>query len=417
MQVSAHSIESKQHTNYFKIGLAVIVILSAVSFYRIVLLSKDMIYLIQAGVFGLMFIMLVFQLIYWKVPLIQHHFTAPILLIFTGVLLSMIGAYAFHNQGFEVSLWAQRFMYFYLFYFFLHLLKLPINQIEKIIFIFGLAYAFGFLLQYVIYPTTLFDVRIDPSRGTVRIFIPGFSFMLLAFFFSLQNIFYKNSVRHGIYLLLFFSILVLSGTRQVIANISLISFLALIFSKRVKSKLLLYFLAFMAAVAVYFLFQDIINNLLAISQEQTQDAENEITRLKTTKFFLTEFYHNPLAYITGNGDSHQWSSYGMEIQSYKSRYGFYLSDIGFIGEYVKYGAVFALGVIVLIIKALNQKLPENMLYIKLFLFSSLISLPVGGIFSQPYSIVAVCLLLYMIDKYKAKTESKKQRHQIGRAHV
>ncbi len=398
-----NEVTRRHEPNFFTTALLVLILLCAVSFYKIIWISEDIIYLIQAIVLGFMFVTLVFQIIYWKIPVIKHHFSVPVLLIFSGVFISMLMAYYAHKQGFEVSLWAQRFMYFYIFYFFLHIFKIPIYQIEKIIFIFGLAYAFAYLLQYFAFPTAIFDVRIDPSRSTIRIFIPGFSFMLLAFFFSLQELFYKNSLKHIIYLLLFFSILVLSGTRQVIANIALISFLALIFSKRIKSKLLIYFLAFLAAVAVYFLFHDIINSLLTISQEQTNDAQNEITRLKTTEFFLTDFFPNQLAYITGNGESHQWSAYGREVQSYKMQYGYYLSDIGFIGEYTKYGLFFAIGALMLLIRALKQKLPQNMLYIKLFFFSNIIALPVGAMFSQPYSIVAVCLLLYMIDRHIANT--------------
>ena len=400
-----NTVESARKANYFKLGLVILVIGCAVSFYRIVFLSEDMIYMIQALILAFMVLTILFQIIYWKIDVDKHHFTTPVLLVFLGVLFSMIMAYSSHNQGFGVSLWAQRFMYFYFFYFFLHILKVPHRQLEKIIFAFGVAYAAAFLIQYIIYPTVLFDVRLDPSRGTVRIFLPGYSFMLLAIFMSLEKIFYTNSLKSGAFMLLFLTVIFLSGTRQSIANIAFISLMALLFSKKIKSKYLIYFIAFMAAIAVYFLFKDIIMNLITLSQEQTQNTGG-IKRLQTIRFFMTEFFPNDLAYVTGNGEAHQWSPFGVRVQNYKIRYGFYQSDIGFIGEYTKYGAFFALGVILLLIKALRQRLPQHMLYIKLFLFSSLITMPFGGIFSQPYSIVTFCLLLYLIDKHKAKTESK-----------
>lgn len=399
--------EHKDYNEVFHLLLLALVMLSSVFYYKIILLSNNMIYALQLAVVGLMFVSLLFQQIFWKFRLTTHHFTTPILLIMLGVFTGMISAYAFHGQDIQISLWAQRFMYFYLFYFFLHILKIPVEQIEKLVFVFALVYVGAYLLQYAVYPRELFEVRLDPSRGTLRIFLPGLSFLFLSYFISLQKVLYKNSLKHALLMLLFLSVIVMSGGRQLLANISLVSLLALLFSRKVKSRYLLYLVALLAAFAIFVLFQEIIRNLVEISREQTINSAR-ITRLRTTEFFLTDFFPNDLSYITGNGEAHQWSSYGMEIHSYKVYRGYYLSDIGFIGEYTKYGIFFVIGGLMLMVKALRHRHPRNFMYVKLYLFSSLISLPLGNIFSQPYSIAALCLLLYIIDLQKTKEAGAKK---------
>ena len=409
---------SQSLIHYLKIGLLLLVLIGSIHFFRIAVLNDDSIYLFQMIILGLIILILLFQVIYWKIPLYKQRFVVPLVLIFVGVALSMFTAYAEHGQSFGVSLWAQRFMYFYLFYFFLHVLQLDVRQIEKIIVFFGLLYVAAYLLQYFAYPRILFDVRIDPSRGTIRIFLPGLSFLILAFFLSMQEVFQRNSVRHMIYMLLFISIIVLSGTRQVVANLGFIGLMALIFSKRVQSRLLLYFLAALAVVAAYFIFQDIIYNLLSLSREQTANAEAEMARIRAAEFFLTDFFPDNLAYITGNGESHAWSAFGQQVDAYKVNYGFYQSDIGLIGEYTKYGAFFVVGALFLLIKMLSQKLPQKQQYIRYFLFSTLISLPFAMTFTRQYYIVILCILMYIIDvkvleKEKDQTGKKPEVYFSG----
>jgi hypothetical protein len=398
---------NREYAGVFPILLLALAMLSSVFYYKIILLNNNMIYALQMAVVALMLVSLLFQQVFWKFRLTRHHFTIPILLIMLGVFTGMLSAYAFHDQDLQISLWSQRFMYFYVFYFFLHILKIPVEQIEKLVFVFAFIYVGGYLLQYAVYPTELFDVRIDPSRGTLRIFLPGLSFLFLAYFISLQKVFYQNSLTYALLMLLFLSIIILGGGRQLLAKISLVSLLALLFSKKVKSRYLLFLVAALAALSLFILFQEIFRNLLDISKEQ-MISSNKITRLKTTEFFLTDFFPNGISYAMGNGEAHQWSSYGMEIYSYKVYHGYYLSDIGFIGEYTKYGIFLVIGGLMMMIKALRHRHPKHHLYIRLYLISTLISLPMGNVFSQPYSISVICLLLYIIDLQKAKeSETRK----------
>ena len=406
---TAEQTTSKRQTDILKTGILILVIASSVFFFRIIFLSKNLIYIIQFSTILLLFLVILMQAIYWKIPLYKQYFTTPVFLIFTGVFLSMLAANLFHNQNFAISLWAQRSMYFYAFYFVLHILKIPIKTLEKIIIISGVIYAFAFLIQYFAFPQVIFDVRLGVERGTIRIFLPGLAIMNLAYFIALTRIIFKNALNYIPYILLFFSIYILTGTRSMIAGPTIVTVLVLILSNKIKSKALIIFLVIAVAGTTYYMFQDIITNLVSISQEQTAHSEEDI-RVRAAKFFLTDFFPNKIAYITGNGEGHQASPFGLAINAFKINYGYYQSDIGIIGEYTKYGAFFVLGVIILLYKGIIFRTDPRYQYIRYFFILALISLPLAQGFTSPDYIITICILMYIIDMRK---ESKpKNRHPI-----
>jgi hypothetical protein len=184
----------------------------------------------------------------------------------------------------------------------------------------------------------------------------------------------------------------------------------LIFSKKIKSRALILILVLATLGMAYYMFQDIIENLLAISQTQS-GSYNENIRIRAAKFYLSDFYPNDLAYITGNGQGHQASPYGREIQSYKTNLGYYQSDIGIIGEYTKYGAFFIFGVFAILLKGIGQKLNINVKYVHYTLILILISIPLGMFFTTPDGIVIVCIMMYILDskRNRRKQTDKKAR--------
>lgn len=396
---TAERTVSKRQTDLLKTGILILVIASSVFFFRIVFLSKNQIYIIQFATILFLFLIILMQTIYWKIPLYKQSFTTPVFLIFAGVFLSMLTAKVSHNQGFGISLWAQRSMYFYVFYFVLHILKVPIKTLEKIIIISGVIYAFAFLIQYFAFPKVIFDVRQGVERGTIRIFLPGLAIMNLAYFIALTRIIFKNALNYIPYILLFFCIYILTGTRSMIAGPTIVTILVLILSNKIKSKALIIFLVISIVGTTYYMFQDIITNLVSISQEQTAHSEEDI-RVRAAKFFLTDFFPNKIAYITGNGEGHQASPFGLAINAFKINYGYYQSDIGIIGEYTKYGAFFVLGVVILLYKGIFFSAEPRYQYIRYFFILTLISLPLAQGFTTPGYIITICILMYIIDRRK-----------------
>ncbi len=379
-----------------KVLIIFFILLSSASFFRIIFLPDNLIYLIQFGVAAMMFAVIVVDQIYGKEKKMELNFKHPVLLIFTGVFLSMIIANAYHNQSYILTFWAQRFMYFYLFYFFLHVLKPDIKELQNIVLALGILYALSFLIQYIIFPSILFNVRQDVERGTIRIFIPGSSFMGLSLFMCLQRFYSQNKVRYIFLVVLFISIMILTGTRNSLLITSLAVLASLIFSDVIRSRYVIYSLVLIATIPLFFIFEEIFVGMIGVSEEQAADFQENV-RIRATRFFLTDFFPNTLAYFFGNGQDHMGSVYGININIYKMAYGFYQSDIGIIGDFSKFGLFFAVGAIWLLVKAWRAPVSSENSYIKFYLLNSTLALPVAGVFSNPFSIAVLCVIMYILD--------------------
>jgi hypothetical protein len=294
-------------------------------------------------------------------------------------------------------------MYFYFFYFALHLIKVPDYDLEKIIIYLAIVYVVFYMVQFIAYPRILFNVRISESRGTLRIFQSGLSYLILGYFLILTRIFDKLTIRRIVLLLFFFSVFILMATRQLIFSILFLTLLYILLSKRVKSRILVITLSIAALIPIIAIFNDIFSSILNISQEQSVGFEEDIRILAAT-FFLTDFFPNNLAYITGNGADSTNSGYGVMVQMYRDVLSFYQSDVGLIGDFSKFGSIFLIAVISIIYKVLKGKFSEDITYIRYFFYAVILTAFSGaGHFGDANSIVTICILLYIIDIHNFNT--------------
>lgn len=377
--------------------LIIFITLTAVEFYNIAFLGPNFAKILQVAGIGLLIGILIIQTVYQKEVNFPKHFSWGVFLIFLGVLLSTLMAEAGYGQSFQITAIAQRFMYYYIAYWVLHSIKFSIEDLEGIIMWMGITFSILYIIQFAVYPTIIFDVRIVEDRGTVRIFMAGFLFLSIAYFLSLSKIFRDFSFFRLISLLLFMSIFILMGTRQILFSILLLTIMYILFSKAVKSRILIFLLMSMAIIPIIILFQDIFISLIDLSKNQSESLTENV-RLRAAIFFLTEFFPNNLAYITGNGVDSANSYYGFMVQMYKDAYGFYQSDIGLIGDYTKFGAAYVLGVFYILFKIIFGRIsPENAYIRYLFLSIVLTLFTGGGPFAQSDSIIAICFLMYILD--------------------
>ncbi len=333
--------------------------------------------------------------LYQRFDRIYQNFTFEIIIFLFAFNLAIVGAYTFHQQNPGLTFWAQRYSLFFFTYFFLHAIRFKVKELERIIFILGIVYIVFFLVQYALYPKILFNVRIQLSRGTTRIFLQGGAIASLAYFMGLYYFTTTQKPLYGIVSILFFITLILQGTRQ---NILLIGFATIVFilvNKRVKSKFSIMLLLALLAIPVFYFFQDIFMNLIAVSEKQSAQQDDDI-RIKAVKFFMIDFFPSPFAYLIGNGESHMASNYGMEVFKYKMVNGLYQSDIGILGDVSKYGVFFILGVVLIYLKVFKLKL-TRFVYIKYFFLVSFLRMFLGSDFGGAESIVVLSTMLYMID--------------------
>ncbi len=370
------------------------IILSSVGFFNIVLLPVRLGFLVQFAITGGMLLFIVIQEIYGKTERLEHNFKIPVFLIFTGIFLSMIAANAYHGQNFGLTIWAQRAMYFYLFYFFLHYLKPDKEELEKIVLTIGILYTIFYLLQWAIYPTMIFDVRQVDARGTIRIFLPGASFLTFALYLCLHRFYRNNEIKYIFLVVAFLSILVLMATRNFLASVILVILYSLIFGKTIRSRYIIYFLILLSVIPIFIIFQDIFIEMVELSERQSENFETDI-RVRAAKFFLTDFFPNKLTYIMGNGQDHGQSIYGMRILTYKIAHGYYQSDIGIIGDFFFFFLFYIVGYFLLFVKVFSIKLKPEYGYVKYFFLLNILSMPFGSASSS--GIVALCILMYILD--------------------
>lgn len=311
----------------------------------------------------------------------------------------MFAAYGYHDQSFLKTAIAQRAIYFYFIYFLLHYMKMEGVFIIKLIVIFGLIYMAIYLIQYLVFPFQITYSRMFIDRGTLRIFLSGAGYLVIAYFIWLYFTFKAFRIRYIIFLLLAYGIFVLLGTRQIIASILLLTILYILQSRVVKSKLLIFTLIGLSVIPVFLLFQDIILAMLDVTVEQSKAVESNV-RVRAAKYFLTEFYPSNFAYFTGNG-IHGNSMFGLNVIRIMEKYKFYQSDIGLIGEFTQFGALFVLGVIIILFRVLTVKLPEKLMFIKYNFLGIILTLVTGaGAFgSSGTNILINSMLLYLVDTH------------------
>jgi hypothetical protein len=338
---------------------------------------------------------LYFQLFFDKTARIRRYFSWETSLLIVAVLLSMITPYRDYGQGFKTTLIAQRQLYFIFFYFMLHAIKPSHIQIQRIFIIVGIMYVMMSLLQRAFYPHMLFNVRASIDRGTIRIFLPGHLFAVVTFFLSLHRFFEKYEIKYALLMMLILSVFILQGTRQTLASVAFVSFIFIVLNRKIKSKLLIMALGVLALIPLYFAFESIFSEMLNVTEHQSERFEDNI-RVRAATFFLTIFKHDTWGYILGSGMDSQKNLYGLLIDSYKENLGFYIEDIGIVGEFVRYGALFVLAQILIIVKVFRTKLPNHLFYIKAYFLILVLTLFTGaGYFT--FSFAGIALMLYQID--------------------
>ena len=112
---------------------------------------------------------------------------------------------------------------------------------------------------------------------------------------------------------------------------------------------------------------NIFNILLKETQSETADIKNNV-RILSSNYYLNYFSPDTFSRIFGNGVPDDDSSYGTFCRYIEERFGFYVSDIGYLGLYVRFGLIAVLAYVILIYKTIKIKVPEEYLYCKYFLY-------------------------------------------------
>jgi hypothetical protein len=212
------------------------------------------------------------------------------------------------------------------------------------------------------------------------------------------QIFYSTSkIKYLILAIIFFIPIILFGARSGISTMTLGTIVQLLFSRVVKSKVLITFLILLALVPTFYIFQDVFMEVIKAQKLESAEGSENI-RILAGQYYLTSFLPNNISYITGIGAQSAQSALGRLTMMLSSKYGFYITDVGIIGNYVTYGILFVFALFWIVYKILFSRILLDMIFIKYFtFFEVLLMLPIAAGFALSPVIAGFCCLFYLID--------------------
>ena len=229
----------------------------------------------------------------------RNEFSWIIVLLILSAGLSSFVAYTEHDQSVYLSLYEQRPVYFFLLYFLLHKIGLKRRDIENLVILLGITFAGLSILQRVLYPFKIVYVTTFWERGTLRIYLPGLDYLILAYFILINRLKEGLTVFTALTIGLFLTIILFSGTRQLIAPIFVLTLFFVLVSRGVKNRTLIIAGSLLVVVFMAIRYNNIILGLIDVSQKTQKEGAANI-RVLAAKFFLFRFNPDFLAYLFGN---------------------------------------------------------------------------------------------------------------------
>lgn len=328
-------------------------------------------------------------------------------------VLSSIPAYFFHDQSLYYSLLASRFVFFWFWYYVLNILKPEPKFITNILLVIGITWAIINIAQQFSFPVILFqnkaEIEIDNviknARGGIfRLYdfmdMRFAMFAILIYWFRIID--KQQLLKNLLIFLIILTGLFFTGSRQVIFSLLVILFLSFFNFRRFFNTnfgSVIFVLLLLFPIILYF-FGNYISELIYITELQNI-ASLEYIRWLAAEFFLLHYWPNEFSFVAllfGNGWEHFYSQYGYEIHQLKQSFGLYRSDIGLLGAINKFGIVYFIAVLYLLIKWFKIEISNNspiILFFIIFLF--LTSWTGKNYFEYQPTIILISSLLYLTD--------------------
>jgi hypothetical protein len=325
-------------------------------------------------------------------------FAFSIVLILIAQLISVFTSAIYWNQPVFDSVKATLLGMSYILFFLLIVLNVQLGAIEKIIIILGSLYMMVFLTSFLIYPKTFFHIHEDygDERGFQRVSVAGVGFLFLFSFYSLKEYLKQKKALWLLIYIITVAFIIMTLTRTYIAVSLFVSFMYLLRKSNSVNKL---FVILIAVGFFYLLTQmDSYKILAKQTSSQATDAREDI-RMRALTYYLTSFSPGIITNIFGNGEPYQGTSYARFVSYLQEALGYYTSDIGYFGFYVKYGVLAIFAYLVLIYQTIRCRVSDDYLYCKYYLyFIFIISVIIDAPFNNSF-IPSIMLAVYVLSSY------------------
>lgn len=321
-------------------------------------------------------------------------------------IVSMFMSYVFWGQPMSKSYSITSQYLFIIMFFYLCKEKCTKVTIEKVIVFFGWAYIILWLYSFSRFPEVTFGwygeegMSEDMSRGMVRINFTGRLSLILGYFYYLNKSFLNRSPKYKIFAITFFVFLILQLTRQLILWSGIVTVIFIFLrSKKIASFLGIIFAAlYIGSANIEFSNDSIIGSMLNITNEEMNGElySGENPRITEYKYFFTKWSKNAITDVFGNGVPDSSTGYGRYEQRLWYTDHIYLSDTGYPTMYVYVGLIGLILYIVLFIRAVLQKMPKEISYVKMFMLFMIPANFAADWFEKPDGQLCLILCIYLI---------------------
>ena len=417
--LNPNRIENINYSNWTKKEWALIILYTLVSFqfYSYAGLNNTVIKLPLFLTVPIMFA------ICWKTFISKN--ANKLFRIMRGIIiitiLSIFSAYLFWNQSIVLGYRAIAAGLTLIFYFYLYKRRPSIQSIETYIFVFGILYCVLWLYAMSKFPEPVFgfnedgEVKEDLSRGMIRINFIGRISLIFAYFLSLNRAYTQKKKIYFVFATVFFIFIIMQVTRQLIIWSALVTIIY-IFRKNRKlliGGIVIFAFLFSFGKTIKFGQDSVIGTMITMTEEQMESSQHgdEDIRVTEYRYFFTEWSRNIITDVIGNGMPHGNSAYGKYYTQLQEQQKLFLSDVGYGQIFVITGWIGLFLYIVLFIKCCLIRMPEELMYTKMFMIFLLFANIAASWYAQADCQIAMCISIYLMSVY-AIPNVKKNHIQI-----
>ncbi len=380
--------------------------------------------LLLIGFFGLVFIsgymtILFFAIIFfmgWEMRKSEIAYSKLIRWFLLFLIVSCVYSWRFNGQRPQAFL--PIYDYFAISYFFV-LLKLDpsYDETQKVLERIAIWFCVCYILQWFIYPVVLFNGANDELNVNAyqfRMRMPG---SICGYFLLLHGIgkyLLEKDVKYFFYSFLGFIPVLVQGFRSLVALSALAIVLMSAFILRSRRKIILYIFLGIGVLSVA-MTTDIVQSKMAEMMERqntNQSFDNDdYIRILSFEYYWNQQFIKPYEKIIGGGvPVDTKSSYYKTIDAAKERFGYYWSDLGYVGLCMVIGLPTVFFLICMYVRCMWRCKEPELQSLRFTLFIVFVGSLVTAEIYREGNLLMLSLFLYI--EYKYHQEQETIGHQI-----
>ena len=327
------------------------------------------------------------------------------------VILSCIYSAFFHSQNIIIVFFHTYHYIPILFFFYLVKEKVSFKDAERILIIMSLICCLCYIIQWLIYPTILFEnaeSKWTVSEDEYRARIPGSICCYCLFLYGFNKYLHEKRVIYLAYSVLGFIPIIIMGFRSLVALSAVSFFLMIPFVLKSSTKTLFYSIvgASMVFVALQTpLVQSKLKEMDKRNQNQQTFANEDYVRYLSFDYYWNLPFHTPIERVVGGGLPADTSSEYSKIVSKGQLYHFYWNDLGLFGLSMFIGIPAVLMLVAMCLVGIFKCKDTKLQYIRFTLFIELsASIFTSAELYRKGNLLLLALFLYV--EYKYRREQK-----------